>query len=139
VRIPASADQVDRLLAWAARWPERRWAVEGAAGTGRLLAQQLVAAGETVVDVPPTLAARTRLLDTGKHARTTTSTRGATAVAGLRRRQLREVVPEDFSQLLRLLVDRRDQLCALRTRTVNRLHRHLADLIPGGGSRKLSG
>jgi hypothetical protein len=58
-----------------ARWPDRRWAVEGAAGTGRLLAQQLVAAGETVVDVPPTLAARTRLLDTGKHARTTTSTR----------------------------------------------------------------
>jgi transposase len=66
LRIPASVDQVNKLLAWAARWPDRRWAVEGAAGTGRLLAGQLVAAGETVVDVPPTLAARTRLLDTGK-------------------------------------------------------------------------
>lgn len=138
LRIPASADQVDKLLAWAGRWPNRRWAVEGAQGTGRLLAQQLVAAGETVRDVPPTLAARTRLLDTGKARKNDDVDSAATAVAGLRRRDLRAVVPEDFSQLLRLLVDRRDQLCALRTRTVNRLHWHLADLIPGGGSRKLS-
>ncbi|MGH8899264.1 MAG: IS110 family transposase, partial [Egibacteraceae bacterium] len=65
-RVPASDDQVSRLLAWAARWPDRRWAVEGAAGTGRLLAQQLAAAGETVRDVPPKLAARVRPLDTGK-------------------------------------------------------------------------
>ncbi|MGH8895499.1 MAG: IS110 family transposase, partial [Egibacteraceae bacterium] len=38
----------------------------------------------------------------------------------------------------RLLVDRPDQLCAQCTRTVNQGHRHLADLIGGGGSRKLS-
>jgi transposase len=138
LRISASVDQVDKLLTWAGRWPERRWAVEGAQGTGRLLAQQLVAAGETVVDVPPTLAARARLLDTGKAHKNDDVDSAATAVAGLRRRGLHDVAPEGFCQILRLLVDRRDQLCALRTRTVNRLHRHLADLIPGGGSRKLS-
>lgn len=37
---------MQRLLAWAAGWPEMTWAVEGAGGTGHLLAQQLLAAGE---------------------------------------------------------------------------------------------
>ena len=49
-------------LAWATSWPERTWAVEGAAGLGHLLARQLVAAGERVLDVQPKLAARVRLL-----------------------------------------------------------------------------
>jgi len=35
-----------------------KWAIEGADGLGYLLAPQLVAAGERVVDVPATLAAR---------------------------------------------------------------------------------
>ena len=36
--------------------------MEGAGGLGHLLAQQLVAAGERVLDVQPKLAARVRLL-----------------------------------------------------------------------------
>ena len=40
------AAQAERLLAWAAAWPQRTWAVEGAGGLGHLLAQQLLAAGE---------------------------------------------------------------------------------------------
>jgi transposase len=51
VRVRASAAQAQRLLAWAAAWPERIWAVEGAGGLGHLLAQELVAAGELVLDV----------------------------------------------------------------------------------------
>jgi len=35
--------------------------VEGAGGLGRMLARQLVAAGERVLDVQPKLAARVRL------------------------------------------------------------------------------
>ena len=62
VRVRASAVQGQRLLEWAAGWPERAWAVEGAGGLGHLLAQQLVAAGERVLDVQPKLAARVRLL-----------------------------------------------------------------------------
>jgi len=57
VRVRASVAQVQRLLEWAAAWPERTWAVEGAGGLGHLLAQQLVAAGEQVLDVQPKLAA----------------------------------------------------------------------------------
>ncbi len=38
-------------------WPERVWAVEGANGAGRPLAQRLLEAGEYVIDVPAKLAA----------------------------------------------------------------------------------
>jgi transposase len=65
VRVRASAAQAERLLTWAAAWPERTWAVEGAGGLGHLLAQELVAAGELVLDVQPKLAARVRLLAAG--------------------------------------------------------------------------
>jgi len=61
----ACAAQAERLLAWAQAWPQRTWAVEGAGGVGHLLARQLAAAGERVLDVPPELAARVRLLAAG--------------------------------------------------------------------------
>ena len=51
-------------------WPQRVWAVEGANGAGRPLAQRLLAAGEQVVDVPAKLAARVRLFDTGHNRKT---------------------------------------------------------------------
>ena len=44
--VRASALQAEQLLAWAAAWPDRSWAVEGASGRGNLLAQQLVAAAK---------------------------------------------------------------------------------------------
>jgi hypothetical protein len=65
---PACPDQARQLLAWAAAWPERTWAVEGATGLGRMLAQQLAAAGEQVLDIQPKLAARVRLLEAGAGA-----------------------------------------------------------------------
>src|SRR5437899_29594 len=65
VRVRAATTQVERLLSWAQPWPDRMWAIEGATGLGRLLAQQLLAAGEQVLDVQPKLAARVRLLNTG--------------------------------------------------------------------------
>ena len=76
VRVRACAAQAERLLAWAAPWPERTWAVEGAGGLGHLLAQQLVAAGERVLDVQPKLAARVQLLAAGDVTRTTRTTPG---------------------------------------------------------------
>ena len=51
-RVRACAAQTDRLRVWAAPIPDRVWAIESARGLGDLLAQHLVAAGETVVDVP---------------------------------------------------------------------------------------
>jgi transposase len=51
-RVDADREQLARLSEWAELFVPRRWAVEGAGGTGALLARQLVAAGEHVVDVP---------------------------------------------------------------------------------------
>src|SRR4029450_7020144 len=65
-RVRATRKQVPQLLRWAEPLGERTWAVESAGGLGYLLAQQLVAAGETVLDVPATLAARVRVLGTGR-------------------------------------------------------------------------
>ena len=56
ISIRATSSQTERLLAWAAPFEPRLWAVEGAEGLGYLLSQQLVAAGEQVVNVPATPA-----------------------------------------------------------------------------------
>jgi hypothetical protein len=66
VEVRTGRNQLARLLAWAEPFPQRRWAMEGAEGLGFLLAQQLVSADQAVVDVPATLAARTRLLGNGR-------------------------------------------------------------------------
>jgi transposase len=66
VRVRASAVQAQRLLEWAAQWPARTWAVEGAAGLGHLLAQRLLAAGEQVLDVQPKLAAMSHRVTPGR-------------------------------------------------------------------------
>jgi transposase len=58
------------MLKYAKAWQERVWAVEGANGVGRPLAQRLLASGEQVVDVPAKLAARVRLFDTGHNRKT---------------------------------------------------------------------
>ena len=84
VRVRASASQAERLLAWAAAWPERTWAVEGAGGLGHLLAQQLLAAGERVLDVEPKLGARVRLLATGAVNKNDPNDARSVAVAALR-------------------------------------------------------
>ena len=57
------------------QWPERVWAVEGANGVGRPLAQRLVEDGEQVLDVPAKLAARVRVFDTGHGRKTDAPTR----------------------------------------------------------------
>jgi len=56
LRVRACAAQAEQLLAWAAAWPQRTWAVEGAGGLGHLLAQQLLAAGERVAMCRPSSA-----------------------------------------------------------------------------------
>ena len=84
VRVRASAAQAERLLAWAASWPQRTWAVEGAAGLGHLLARQLVAAGERVLDVQPRLGARVRLLASGDTNKNDPDDARSAAIAALR-------------------------------------------------------
>ncbi len=138
VHVHADAKQLDHLLEWAAPFSPRRWAVEGACGTGALLARQLVAAGEEVVDVAPTLSARVRLLDRGRSAKTDAHDARATAIVALRHADLPSVVVEDQDAVLRLLADRHHDLVAQRTRVVCRLHALLAQLREGGATKGLS-
>ena len=77
------ATQLEQLLGWAAR-SRGGWAIESAGGLGYLLAQQLVAAGECVVDVPATLSSRVRLLGTGRSNKNDPNDARAVAIAALR-------------------------------------------------------
>lgn len=120
------------------QWPHRRWAVEGANGVGRPLAQRLLAAGENVVDVPAKLAARVRVFDTGNARKTDAVDAHAVAMVAVRSRGLNQLVHDEELVALRLLADRRDELSQRRVQTVNRLQRLLAELIPGGAKRDLS-
>src|SRR6266851_8827946 len=91
LQVRASVAQAQRLLAWAAAWPERTWAIEGASGLGHLLAQQLLAAGERVLDVPPKLAARVRLLASGNTNKNDPNDARSVAIAALRSAGVRPV------------------------------------------------
>jgi transposase len=114
------------------------WAIEGAAALGRLLAQQLVVAWERVVDVPSALAARARVLARGHGRKTDGIDARSVALVAQHRSDLLTVAADDHTAVLRLLSDRRDELTGERRRTVNRLHRVLRDLRPGGAARQLS-
>ena len=138
VRVSSAKDQCDQLLGWAEAFPERRFAIESAAGLGHLLAQQLLAAGEEVLDVPPTLAARVRVLGSGKAAKNDPNDALSTAIAALRQRRLRRVSGDDQVAILRMLADRHHDLAALRTHAVCRLHATSATLSAGGLSGRLS-
>ena len=98
----------------------------------------LAAAGENVVDVPATLAARARLLDTGGTRKTDVADAASVAHAAMRRPRLRPVVAENDHTRLRLLSERRDDLARERVRLLNRLHVLLRDLIPGGAALDLT-
>ena len=137
-RLATSTKTAAHLVSWAAAWPERLWAVEGAAGLGHGVAQQLVAAGEEVVDVPAKLAARARLLGSGSARKTDLADAVSVASVAVHNSKLSAVTAEDHTVVLRLLSDRRDDVVAQRTRTMNRLQVLLRDLVPGGAPRQLS-
>jgi transposase len=126
------------LERWAKRFPKRRWAMENARGLGRHLAVRLAASGESVVDVPPKLSARVRVLSSGNARKNDELDALATALAASRNERLATVDPEAASEVLRLLSERREDLVAERTRALNRLHGLLRDLVPGGVVRTLS-
>ena len=98
------------LERWAKRFSERRWAVENAGGLGRHLAGRLAGSGESVVDVPPKLSARVRVLSSGIVHKNDRLDALATALAASRNER----------------------------RALNRLHGLLRDLLPGGVAGTLS-
>jgi transposase len=135
---PQDRSGLRALERWVRRFPERRWAMENARGLGRHLAGRLAASGESVVDVPPKLSARVRVLSSGNSRKNDGLDALATALAASRNERLAQVDPEASSEALRLLSERREDLVAERTRALNRLHALLRDLLPGGVAGKLS-
>ena len=137
LRVSSGPEQLARLTAWAKAGPERTWAVENASGLGYLLSQQLVAASEKVLDVPPKLAARARLLDNGDLNKNDPNEARSVAVAALRAKRLSEVTKEDHAAVMRLWARRRKDLTSSRTRVANRLHAVILELVPGGYSGEI--
>jgi len=138
IEVRASARQVDELVGWAAGFADRTWAVEGAGSVGYLLAQQLVAAGERVLDVPATLAARVRVLGSGRSNKNDPNDGYSIAVAARHAPRLEQVARADHAAVLRLLSKRNRELGSARTRTVCRLHGLLVELVPGGISKEIT-
>ncbi len=132
------------MLAAGREHPDRVWAVEGCNGIGRHNAHRLVHDGERVVDVPPKLSAscgQVRVFATGNGRKTDPVDAHSVAMAAFHAPAdpgLVRVVVDDDLVVMGMLVDRRDELGRARTQTVNRLHRLLLELFPGGAKQFLS-
>ena len=108
---PQNRAGLSALERWARRFPERRWALENACGLGRHLAGRLAGSGESVVDVPPKLSARVRVLSSfaGNARKNDELDALAIALAASRNERLAAVDPEAASEVLRLLSERRER------------------------------
>jgi len=119
------------LVRWADQFGvDRTWAVEDCRHLSRRLERDMLAAGESLVRVPPKMMA---------HARDAARTYGksdpidamAVARAALREPNLPTAHLDPASRELRLLVDHREDLVAERTRHINRLRWHMHEIDPG--------
>ena len=126
------------MLAGGRKYPDRTWAVEGCNGIGKHLAHRLVHDGETVVDVPPKLSAQVRVFATGNGRKTDPVDAHSVAMVALRSPGLVRVQVDEDLVVMGMLADRRDELGRARTQTINRLHRILLELFPGGAKQFLS-
>ena len=132
IRVRASARQVVELQEWAAAFEDRCWAVESARGLGYLLSQQLVAAGERVLDVPAMLASRVRVLGSGKSQKNDPNDARSVAIAAFRHPGLTPVVLDDHTRVLGLLAKRHRDVARLKNKAACRLHALLGELTAGG-------
>lgn len=138
ITVRSGSRQLVELLAWADGARRRTWAVECASGLGYLLAQQLVAAGETVVDVPATLASRVRVLGTGQSTKTDPNDARSVALAALHAPSLTVVRAADHVTVCRLLAKRHTDVARWRTKQCCRLHALLIELVPGGLAKEVT-
>ena len=102
------------------------------------MAHKLASTDEEVVDVPPKLSARVRVLSVGNGRKNEELDATFAALAALGNGRLARVRPDHRADVLRLLSERREDLVSERTRVLNRLHGLLRDLIPGGVPGRLS-
>ena len=106
LQVRAGRTQLEELLAWSAGFDDRVWAIESANGLGYLLGQQLVGAGERVLDVPATLSARVRVLATSRSNKNDPNDALSVAIAARHVPRVTEVQAADHPVVLRLVVKR---------------------------------
>ena len=130
--VKADSKGHDQAICWAQKKFSDQviWAVEDCRHLSARLELDLLDAGERVVRVPPKMMAEQRRV---------ARTRGksdpidalAVARAALREPDLPVATHDETSRELKLLVDRREDLVAERTRMMNRLRWHLHRIAPG--------
>jgi transposase len=126
-----SATQEGHLdaITWSARWPERLFAVEDCRHLTRRLEADLLAAGHSVLRVPPQLMAGVRRSGR-ERGKSDPIDALAVARAALREPNLPVARLDGPAREVRLLVDHREDLISERTRLQSRLHWHLHELCP---------
>jgi len=115
------------LLRWARRWRERTWALEDCRHLTRRLERDLLAAGQTVLRVPPKLMAGTRRSNR-EPGKSDPIDALSVARAALREPDLPSARLDGLERELRLLVDHREDLIADRTGHQERLRWFLVEL-----------
>src|SRR6266480_3217928 len=118
----------------AAEEPLGQWQVRASA----VQVERLLAAGERVLDVPPKLSARVRLLEAGDTNKNDPNDARPAAVAALRSRGVREASRDDHAAVLKVWSKRHRDLGRARTQVACRLHAVLCELVPGGVSKAIS-
>lgn len=117
-------------LGWVRQWPERRWALENCRQLSRAFERDLLAAGESVLQVSPKLMGKQRR-SSREPGKSDPIDALAVARVALREPNLPVAQLEGRSRELKLLVDHREDLVGERTRIQNRLLWHLHELEPG--------
>ena len=138
IKVRSCSAQTERLRDWAGQFERSVWAIESARGLGYLLAQQLVAAGEHVVDVPATMSSRVRVLDSRRSQKKDPNDARSVAIAALRADDLTVVCVDDHARVLKLLVKRHRDLGRAKNQACSRLHGLMIELIPGGISGRIT-
>ena len=127
--IPATHEGHLEAITWAARWTERRFALEDCRHLTRRLEADLLSAGEAVVRVPTRLMAGVRRSGR-EHGKSDPIDALAVARAALREPDLPVAQLDGEARTVRLLVDHREDLVGERTRIQCRLRWHLHELFP---------
>ena len=108
------------------------WGIEDVRQFSGRLERDLLAAGQRVVRVPPNLTARSRAV-----SRSPGKSDPIDARAILREPDLPMACHDEVSLEVKLLVDRREDLVAQRTSTVNRLSTRVHELDPSRAAKPL--
>ncbi len=135
VRVPVNRDGYRALRRFVHRWPQARWAIEGAAGLGAPLTTLLGTDGIEVIDVPAKLAARVRVLSSGHGRKNDDADALSVGIAALTSHALGTAEIDAATTALRAIVEHRDDRVKTRTQTINRLHVVLTRLVLAGARR----